>query len=200
MWNASCCYSQHACYFLWGFFQFRITPKVKLYLRGVASCCHLNCKSSVTDFSGSAVLCEYGWISESEVILPRALGHHGLTRLSSPNTAMARHTLQDTARLPRLHPYPLLEPAYSWRWALAWCVCCLNLTLTISEQNQMFYKARGSMRPPKSISYLNFLLYSSLQDGAPAQSRDTQLCCLWRWHVHSDTEEKEISLCNVHTA
>lgn len=27
------------------FFQFKITPKVKLYLRkGVASCCHLSCK------------------------------------------------------------------------------------------------------------------------------------------------------------
>lgn len=40
--------------FLVGFFQFRITPKVKLYLRkGVASCCHFSCKSSVTDLSGS---------------------------------------------------------------------------------------------------------------------------------------------------
>lgn len=53
---------QCACYCFvvgFGFFfpRFKFSYKVKLYLRekkiGVASYCHLNCKSNVIDFSGS---------------------------------------------------------------------------------------------------------------------------------------------------
>lgn len=73
------------------FFQFKITPKVKLYLRkGVASCCHLSFKSCYWfewELQCSVLVSRVlpwgcGWISESEVTSPRALGPHGVTRLS----------------------------------------------------------------------------------------------------------------------
>lgn len=99
-----------------------------------------------------------------------------------------------------------MEPAYRWRWALAWCVCCLNLTLTISEQNQMLYKARGSMRPPNSVSYLNWACYMlpfvQLPAGwSPGQSRETLLRCLWRWRVPSVTQTRRkfhCAMCTQH--
>lgn len=146
MWDAYCCYSQHACYSLWVFFQFRITPQVKLYLRkGVTSCCHLGCKSSVTDFSGSCnVLYWFPECFHMAEFLNLRLPYAGLLAsmvwldwviFQTQLTAVGRHIPQDTARLPQFHPYP-----HAWaclQMEMGTCMMCV-----LSESHHFWAKTR----------------------------------------------------------
>lgn len=89
------------------------------------------------------------------------------------------------------------------------CVCCLNLTLTTSEQNLMLYKARGHQKVYLCIfrvSYLNWAFsrfpFVQLPAGwSPRAEQGYQALLLVNvTPALSDTDEKEISLCNVHAA
>lgn len=73
--------------------------------------------------------------------------------LQTQLTAVGRHTPQDTARLPQFHSYPHAWACMQMEMGTCMmCVCAVWISPSpLSEQNQMLYKARGSLRPSKSV-------------------------------------------------